>query len=92
MAISWYKIGGKEGTLLMLSNVRHAELCPVSSRGIRVEARFCLCTNRKWQPNNLAEKSQQKNAVVLRGVDEAIAAPVSLVKPTELPWLDFLAP
>lgn len=46
LAISWSEMVGEEGTLLMLSNMRHAELRPVPSRGIRLEAKFC--TNRKW--------------------------------------------
>lgn len=57
LAISWSEIMGEEGTLLMLSNMRHAELCPVSSRGIRLEAKFC--TNRKWEPNNLTQVNRR---------------------------------
>lgn len=39
--------------LLMLSTLRHVELCPVSSRGICLVAK--VCTNRMWQPNNIAK-------------------------------------
>lgn len=75
----------------MLSNLRHVQLSPASSRGISLEAKVCLCTNRKWQPNNVAEK-QQKNAMVLKSADEMADPFISMVKPTGLPWLDFSAP
>lgn len=74
----------------MLSNLRRVELCPASSRGISLDASFCLCTNRKWQPNNLPKK-RQKNVMVLEGVDAMTDPFISMVKPTELLGLDFLA-
>lgn len=75
----------------MLSNLRLVESCPASSRGISLDAKFCLCTNRKWQPNNLP-KNQQKNVVVLEGVDAMTNPFVSMVKTTELLGPDFSAP